>query len=93
MIYEVDKSERGGVVTYMDANGDVACVTAEGGVLKIPAEFGGSLRTLDGDLRLALDCIEVFGGIPIPVAKAILRGMEPAHTAIDMAIKNGKVPA
>jgi len=39
------------------------------------------------DLQLALDCIAIWGAIPIPVAKAILRNIEPAHAAIDMAIR------
>ena len=93
MIHEVDPSERGCVVTYVDAKGDVACVTAERGLIRIPVEFNGTLQTLDRDLRLALDCVEVFGGIPIPVLQAILRSIEPAQAALDMALRFGNVTA
>ena len=62
-------------------------VCLDGAVVKVPADFLFVLMALSADLQLALDCIEMFGGIPIPVAKAILRNIEPAHAAIDIAIK------
>jgi len=54
---------------------------------RVPAEFTGVLTALSGDLQLALDCIPVFGGMPIQVARALLRNLEPARAAIDYAIK------
>ena len=56
------------------------------GIARVPDEFSDVLKVLSDDLRLALECIQTFGGVPIPVAKAILRNIEPAHAAIDMAI-------
>ena len=73
-------------VAYIDQFGDVKCVSAKG-AKPIPSEFGDCLQTLCDDLQLALDCLKLFGGVPVPVAKAILRNMEPAHAAIDMAIR------
>jgi hypothetical protein len=81
------KAEGCGIVTGVNGNGELVCVTAEGGVIKIPAEFNRAVCALSNDLNLAFDCLEVFGGIPIPIAKAILRNLEPAHAALDLALK------
>lgn len=73
-------------LVYIDQFGDVKCISAKV-VNAVPSEFGDCLKTLCCDMQLALDCIDEFGGVPVPVAKAILRNMEPAHAAIDMAIR------
>lgn len=73
-------------MVYIDQYGDVQCISAKA-VSTIPSEFGDCLKTLCSDLQLALDCIELFGGVPECVAKAVLRNMEPAHAAIDMAVR------
>jgi hypothetical protein len=57
------------------------CVSAKA-VSTVPSEFRGVLRDLCADLELALECLEIFGGIPIPVAQAILRNLEPAHATL-----------
>lgn len=75
-------------IVYIDGHGGPQCFTVTGGVVNIPAEFNSALTALCGDLQLALECIKLFGGVPIPVAKAILRNAEPAHAAIDMAVRN-----
>jgi hypothetical protein len=36
---------------------------------------------------LAIECLDQFGGIPLPVAREILRNMEPARAAIDMCVR------
>jgi hypothetical protein len=41
------------------------------GLVTIPSEFGGVLTALQADIQLALVCIETWGAIPIPVARAI----------------------
>lgn len=72
-------------MVYIDQHGNAKCVSAKA-VSAMPSEFGDCLQTLCADMLIALECIDLFGGIPVPVAKAILRNMEPAHAAIDMAI-------
>lgn len=73
-------------VVYIDQLGDVQCVDGRA-IAAVPTAFDGTLSALCNDLQLALDCIRVFGGMPVPVAKAILRNIEPAHTAIDLAVR------
>ena len=73
---------------YIDANGDMRCVTRSGALVAIPAEFKDTLQTLRCDIELALECIQVWGGVPLPVAKAILRGMDQAVAAIDLGLKS-----
>jgi hypothetical protein len=75
-------------LVYTGPDGDVHCISSKALVV-IPAAFEEMVATLCSDLRLARDCAMVFGGIPLPVAQAILRNMEPAHAAFDMAILNG----
>jgi hypothetical protein len=72
-------------IAYIDQFGDVKCLSPKA-VNAIPSEFGDCLKALSADLQLAIDCIDMFGGVPVPVAKAILRNMEPAHAALDMAL-------
>ena len=62
-------------------------------IATIPVEFACSLTVLSGDLSLALQYIDLVGGIPLPVAKAILRNIEPVKTAIDLAINNATAAA
>jgi hypothetical protein len=80
---------------YTDANGDIGCITRHRGIVRIPSEFKSDLQTLATDLNFALDCIAVFGGIPVPVAKGIQHNLESAQTAIDLGLKSGdgKAPA
>lgn len=87
MIYEEQQAEQRDRIVCLDENGDVKCVTAEGGVTQIPTEFKSALQALSADLQLALDCIDIFGGVPLPVVRAILCNMEPAQTALDLALK------
>jgi hypothetical protein len=54
---------------------------------QLPSEFESALKAICADMELALDCLKIYGGIPLPVAKAILRNMEPAHAAIDMCVR------
>lgn len=76
-------------LVYTDQTGTVRCVSREA-IRELPEEFSETLTALCHDLQLALDCIAVFGGVPTPVALAILRDIEPAHAAIDMAVRGGK---
>ena len=71
---------------YADASGNRHCVSGLG-IADISPEFIDILRTLCGDLQVAVDCIGVWGGVPIPVAHAILRNLEPARAAVDLAIR------
>jgi len=73
-------------VVYIDKFGGMKCISAKA-VAAVPSEFTDVLTALSVDLELALDCLRIFQGVPIPVAKAILRNIEPAHAAIDMAIR------
>jgi hypothetical protein len=72
---------------YIDQRGELACVSPKA-IAEISEQFNDVLVALSIDLQVALDCLHIWGGIPIPVAKAILRNIEPAHAAIDMAIRS-----
>jgi hypothetical protein len=74
-------------LVYTDATGTVRCVSAQS-LAALPIEFLSVLDELARNLQLALDCCAVFGGVPTPVALAILKNIEPAHTAIDLAVRN-----
>ena len=71
---------------YIDAFGNGQCLVKDK-VTTVPSEFGEVLDVLANDLQLALDCIRIWGGVPLPVATAILRNIDPAHAAFDMAIR------
>lgn len=73
-------------LVYADQSGTVRCASAAA-LARLPEEFEPALTALAADLQLALDCIAVFGGVPTPVLLAILRNIEPAHAAIDMAVR------
>jgi hypothetical protein len=45
---------------------------------------------LRSNLDLALECVEVWDGVPAPVAKAILRGLDLVVVGLDMGLKAGK---
>ena len=62
-------------IVSIDAHGRARCINA-GTAVEIPFLFGD-----------ALECKRLFGVVPMPVTKAILRNIEPAHAAIDMAIR------
>jgi hypothetical protein len=64
------------------------CVTIPGGLVEISPEFTGALTEISDDIYLALEYIELFGGVPKPVAQAILRNLGPVETAIDMALRS-----
>ena len=72
-------------LVYIDQHGDPQCVSAK--AVLDAHELHDALSALAADMELALDCIRTFGGVPLPVARAILRNIEPAHAAIDMAIR------
>ena len=73
-------------IVYLDHRGKPQCVSTKA-VSDMPVEFTGVLDALCADMALALECLKLYGGIPLPVAKAILRNMEPAHAAIDMCVR------
>jgi hypothetical protein len=75
-------------LAYIDLHGNPQCASCKS-LADVPSEFIGALKALHSDLELALDCLHIFKGIPLPVAKAILRNIEPAHAAIDMAVRMG----
>jgi hypothetical protein len=79
-------------MVYIRMGGEPGCMTAKDTV-KFPAEFERNLKALADDLSLALDCVAIFGGIPIPLAKAILRNIEPVTAALDLAIKSQRKEA
>ena len=74
-------------LVYTDANGSVHCVSPKA-LAALPSEFEDTLTELILNLQLALDCNATFGGIPTPVAMALLRNIEPAHAAIDLAVRS-----
>jgi hypothetical protein len=74
-------------VVSMDSRGRARCFDQAGGNVEIPTLFGCVLDDLAADLELAIECNRLFGVVPVPVAKAILRNIEPARAAIDMAIR------
>jgi len=78
------------LMTYFDNGGELQCVNGPGAPA-IPAEFASALPALYQDLGLAIDCVDVFGGVPAPVAKKILEGLDTVRTALDMALRS--VPA
>jgi hypothetical protein len=67
------------VLTYLDLG--LQCVGGPG-CIEISAESREKLSTLYADLGLAIDCLEVFGGVPIPVKQAVLRGMSGVRDAL-----------
>ncbi len=76
-------------LVYIDVCGNARCISPKA-VVPMPSEFGDTLIELCDNLQLAIDCNLTFGAIPTPVALAVLRSMEPAHVAIDMAIRSGR---
>lgn len=72
-------------MVYLRGNMTPRCISASALAL-IPEELEEPLFAPVNDLQLAVDCIPVFGGVPLPVAHAILRNLEPARAAIHMAI-------
>lgn len=73
-------------MVYIDQHGNARCMSAKA-ISAMPSEFVDCLTALCADMQLALDCLDEFGGVPVPVALAILRNMEPALAAIDMAVR------
>jgi hypothetical protein len=73
-------------LVYIDQSGKPQCMSGKA-VAALPESFDTALTKICAEMQLALDCIKVFGAIPLPVAKAILRDMEPAQAAIDMAVR------
>lgn len=71
---------------YLHEDGSLHCITKRS-CAQVPFEFSVSLLELYANLQLALDCVPVFGGVPIPVAKAILCNIEPVQAALDMAVR------
>ena len=71
---------------FTDHTGNLRCADTKA-FAPVPTEFCNVLIVLAADLQLALECIDAFGAVPIPVAEAILRNIEPAHAAIDMAVR------
>jgi hypothetical protein len=57
------------------------CATCEG-IVATPPGFSGELNALIGDLQLALDCIAIFGGVPIPVKQDLVRKMASMRDAL-----------
>jgi hypothetical protein len=76
-------------LVYTGPDGDVHCISSKA-LVTIPAEFEETIATLCSDLRLMRDCVLVFGGVPRPVAEAILLNLGPAQAAFDMAMRNGE---
>ena len=74
-------------LVYTDTNGSIHCISPAA-LAALPSEFEDALTELILNLQLALDCNATFGGIPKPVAMALLRNIEPAHAAIDLAVRN-----
>jgi hypothetical protein len=73
-------------MVYINEQGKAQCIVLKSEAT-IPVEFGDVLKEVCADMELALACIDLWGCIPLPVAKSILRNIEPAHAAIDMAIR------
>jgi hypothetical protein len=69
-----DSNER---LVYIDEFGGTACVESRGAI-KVGNETHDALAVLSRDLQLALDCIDLWGRVPIPVAEAIVRSAKPA---------------
>ena len=75
-------------MVYIDSEGP-QCIEAKG-LVQIPAEFDDVLITLHRDLGTAIDCARIFGGVPRPVAEAVLMNLEPARCAIDLAVNRDR---
>ena len=73
-------------IITVDERGKAQCHSCKA-IADVPSDFIGTLKALSSDLELAMDCMKVFKGIPLPVAKAILRNLEPALAAIDMCVR------
>lgn len=73
-------------MVLMSERGRVQCMERRV-MLAQPAELEPTLRALAAALNLAVDCMDLWGAIPLPVARAILRNMEPALAAVDMSVR------
>lgn len=80
-------------LVWIDEAGEPTCITIHGGIAKIPAEFGETLTAMCDDLALAEECVALFGGVPIPVAKAILRHMDLARAVLGLIVNNAATTA
>jgi hypothetical protein len=73
-------------LAYIDQHGRPQCVSPKA-VAAMPSDFTDCFKALCNDMWLAIECLDQFGGIPLPVARAILRNMEPARAAIDLCVR------
>jgi len=73
-------------MVYLQSGDNPRCFEASD-LVSIPAEFMAATSKLSRDLRLALDCFLVFGGVPRPIAIEIQLGFDPVQCGIDMAVK------
>jgi hypothetical protein len=74
------------VITF-DEKGCLRCLHPKVAV-DLPAEFSVPFYALADDMSLATECLELFGSIPLPVARAILRNMEAVRAGIDLAVRH-----
>lgn len=70
---------------YLNAAGDPLCVAGPGCV-PLPAASADLLNELCNNLRLGLDLVVMFGGLPRPVAQEILNGLGPVREALELAL-------
>jgi hypothetical protein len=61
-------------LVYIDRVGVPHCATCEG-TIPAPPGFVDQLTALRNDIDLAVDCIGIFGGVPIPVKQAICKNL------------------
>jgi hypothetical protein len=74
------------VITYLDGDGKPTCTVFEGVVEPSPA-WPLAMQVLANDLQLAIECMSIFGGVPIPVAEAIIRGAKEVCEGLDSLVR------
>jgi hypothetical protein len=65
----------------IDRKGQPYCAAADALVHGTP-DLSAALDEWSTNSALAVDCVTLWGGIPLPVAKAMLRSLELLHTAL-----------
>lgn len=69
------------LIVSADGGGDVQCFTGAG-CIQISAETFAAMVELRDNLSLALDCLDVFAGVPIPVKQSIMRSISTARQGL-----------
>lgn len=75
-------------MVYIDKAGATECVKARPAAV-LPENFAELAYAFQTDLSLAIDCLAIWGTVPLPVLKSIHKSSQPFNDAIEEAmVKN-----